>query len=72
MKAKNMIIAALVTAGLTFGVTAQAKEKEQLVEAHAYIGMALSLDRQREEGLPHLKWVTSNGTRDSAEYFGAE
>ena len=29
MKAKNMIIAALVTAGLTFGVTVQAKEKEE-------------------------------------------
>ena len=29
MKAKNMIIAALVSAGLTFGVTVQAKEKEE-------------------------------------------
>jgi plastocyanin len=29
MKAKNMIIAALVSAGLAFGVTVQAKEKEE-------------------------------------------
>ena len=29
MKAKNTIIAALVSAGLTFGVTVQAKEKEE-------------------------------------------
>ena len=28
MKANNLIIAALVSAGLAFGVTAQAKEKE--------------------------------------------
>lgn len=48
---------------------AQAKEKEQMVEAHAYIGMNLSLDRRREEALPYLQWVTSNGTRDFAEYF---
>jgi hypothetical protein len=29
MKANNLIIAALVSAGLAFGVTAQAKEKEE-------------------------------------------
>jgi hypothetical protein len=48
---------------------AQATEKEQMLEAHAYIGMDLSLGKRRDEALPYLKWVTLNGTRDSAEYF---
>jgi tetratricopeptide (TPR) repeat protein len=40
----------------------------QLTEAHAYIGMNLSISGQRKEALSHLVWVRDNGNPNYDEH----
>jgi tetratricopeptide (TPR) repeat protein len=47
---------------------AQAKDNDQLTEAHAYIGLDLSLSGDREGALTHLRWVKENGNKNFVEY----
>lgn len=47
---------------------AQAKDNDQRTEAHAYLGLDLSLNGLREEALPHLHWVRDHGNKDFVEY----
>jgi tetratricopeptide (TPR) repeat protein len=47
---------------------ALAVDNDKQTEAHAYIGLALSLDGEREAALTHLRWVRENGNRDFVEY----
>ena len=54
-----------ITAG---DVLALATDNEKLTEAHAYIGLELSLNGMREEALAHLQWVRENGDKDFVEY----
>ena len=49
-------------------VLALATDNEKLTEAHAYIGLDLSLNGMREEALAHLQWVRENGDRNFVEY----
>jgi tetratricopeptide (TPR) repeat protein len=46
-----------------------ATDSDRLTEAHAYVGMNLSLLGQSPEALKHFKWVTENGNRDFTEYL---
>ena len=45
-----------------------AKDNGQMTEAHTYIGLDLALGGRREEALPHLRWVVSNGEQNYTEY----
>ncbi len=45
-----------------------ATDNDKMTEAHAYIGMQLSLAEQSSEALNHFRWVTENGNRDFTEY----
>jgi lipoprotein NlpI len=45
-----------------------ANTNDRLTEAHAYIGMDLSLDGKRAEALEHLRWVKEHGNRNFIEY----
>ncbi|MBC8031907.1 MAG: tetratricopeptide repeat protein [Pyrinomonadaceae bacterium] len=47
---------------------ALATDNDKLTEAHAYIGLDLSLSGIREEALRHLHWVRENGNKDFIEY----
>lgn len=47
---------------------ALATDNDKLTEAHAYIGLNLSLDGMRAEALPHLHWVRENGNKNFVEY----
>jgi tetratricopeptide (TPR) repeat protein len=47
---------------------ARATDNDKQTEAHAYIGMALSLNGEREAALAHLRWVKENGNRNFIEY----
>lgn len=47
---------------------ALATDNDKLTEAHAYIGLDLSLSGSREEALPHLHWVRENGNKNFIEY----
>ena len=49
-------------------VLALATDYEKLTEAHAYIGLDLSLNGMREEALVHLQWVRENGDKNLVEY----
>jgi tetratricopeptide (TPR) repeat protein len=46
----------------------EAKDNGQMTEARTYIGLDLALAGRREEALPHLRWVVSNGERNYTEY----
>jgi lipoprotein NlpI len=46
----------------------QATDNDKLTEAHAYIGLDLSLEGRDEAALTHLKWVRENGNRNFVEY----
>lgn len=43
-------------------------DNDKLTEAHAYIGMDLSLSGEREAALAHLRWVAEHGNKDFIEY----
>ncbi|MFN7931637.1 MAG: tetratricopeptide repeat protein, partial [Blastocatellia bacterium] len=45
-----------------------AKDNDELTEAHAYLGMDLSLAGNREEALTHLYWVRDHGNKGFTEY----
>ncbi len=45
-----------------------ATDNDKLTEAHAYIGLDLSLNGNRDEALPHLNWVKDSGNRNFVEY----
>jgi tetratricopeptide (TPR) repeat protein len=47
---------------------ALATDNDQLTEAHAYIGLDLSLNGMRQDALPHLLWVRDNGNKTFVEY----
>ena len=47
---------------------ALATDNDKLTEAHAYIGLDLSLNGKSEEALPHLHWVREKGNKDFVEY----
>jgi len=47
---------------------ARATDNDKQTEAHAYIGLALSLNGEREAALEHLRWVRENGNRNFVEY----
>jgi tetratricopeptide (TPR) repeat protein len=47
---------------------ALATDNDKLTEAHAYVGLALSLSDQREAAIPHLRWVRENGNKKFVEY----
>jgi tetratricopeptide (TPR) repeat protein len=58
---------------LTHQLTAEellalATDNDKLTEAHAYIGLDLSLNGKSEEALLHLHWVRENGTKNFVEY----
>ena len=46
----------------------EAKDNGRLTEAHTYIGIDLALSGRRDEALPHLRWVVTNGERNFTEY----
>jgi tetratricopeptide (TPR) repeat protein len=43
-------------------------DNDKLTEAHAYIGIDLSLGGDREAALAHLRWVVENGNKRFIEY----
>ena len=45
-----------------------ATDNDKLTEAHAYIGMDLSLKGERNAALEHLRWVVEHGNRNFVEY----
>ena len=45
-----------------------AKNNDELTEAHAYLGCALSLAGKKEDALKHLKWVQQIGNQNFVEY----
>jgi|GEM_PF-912661 len=47
---------------------AQATDNDKLTEAHAYIGLDLSLSGNRDGALTHLRWVKENGNKRFVEY----
>lgn len=47
---------------------ALATDNDKLTEAHAYIGMDLSINGEREAALAHLRWVAENGNKNFIEY----
>jgi tetratricopeptide (TPR) repeat protein len=50
------------------GLLDLASDNDRMTEAHAYIGMTLSVAGQREESLKHLQWVKENGNKGFIEY----
>jgi tetratricopeptide (TPR) repeat protein len=46
-----------------------ATDNDKLTEAHAYIGLDLSLSGASEKALPHLQWVRDNGNKNFVEYL---
>lgn len=47
---------------------ALATDNDKQTEAHAYIGLDLSLAGQRDEALEHLRWVRDKGNTNFVEY----
>ena len=47
---------------------AEASNNDRLTEAHGYIGMDLLLKDQKEEALPHFRWVKEHGNKSFVEY----
>ncbi|HYY59303.1 MAG TPA: tetratricopeptide repeat protein [Pyrinomonadaceae bacterium] len=47
---------------------ALATDNDKQTEAHAYIGMDLALNGEREAALTHLRWVKENGNQNFVEY----
>lgn len=47
---------------------ALATDNNKQTEAHAYIGMDLSITGEREAALTHLRWVAENGNKNFVEY----
>jgi tetratricopeptide (TPR) repeat protein len=47
---------------------ALATDNDKQTEAHAYIGMDMSLKGERDGALAHLRWVRENGNRNFIEY----
>ncbi len=45
-----------------------ATDNDKLTEAHAYVGLDLSLAGSHEAALTHLRWVKENGNRNFVEY----
>lgn len=46
----------------------QAKDNDQLTEAHAYVGLDLSLNGETAVAVEHLEWVRDHGTKTFVEY----
>jgi lipoprotein NlpI len=49
-------------------LVALATDNDKQTEAHAYIGMDLALNGEREAALTHLRWVKENGNQNFVEY----
>jgi tetratricopeptide (TPR) repeat protein len=47
---------------------ALADDNDKLTEAHAYAGLALSINGETQAALEHLRWVKDNGNKDFVEY----
>jgi tetratricopeptide (TPR) repeat protein len=47
---------------------ALATDNDKQTEAHAYIGMDLSINGERDAALSHLRWVAENGNKNFVEY----
>jgi lipoprotein NlpI len=47
---------------------ARATDNDKLTEAHAYIGLDLSLKGRSDDALPHLRWVAEHGNKNFVEY----
>lgn len=47
---------------------ALANDNDRLTEAHAYAGLALSLNGENQAALEHLRWVKENGNKNFVEY----
>jgi tetratricopeptide (TPR) repeat protein len=47
---------------------AQANDNDKLTEAHAYAGLVLSLNGERQAAIEHLRWVRENGNKSFVEY----
>ncbi len=45
-----------------------ATDNDKLTEAHAYVGLNLSLKGNTEPALSHLKWVKESGNKNFVEY----
>lgn len=45
-----------------------ATDNDKQTEAHAYVGLDLSLSGRREEALEHLRWVRDKGNKNFVEY----
>jgi len=43
-------------------------DQDKLTEAHAYAGLELSLNGERQTALEHLRWVREKGNQDFVEY----
>jgi tetratricopeptide (TPR) repeat protein len=52
----------------TEALLALATDTDKKTEAHAYLGLDMSLKGEREAALKHLRWVRENGNRDFIEY----
>jgi len=46
----------------------EANDVGRKTEAQTYIGVDLALSGKREEALPYLRWVVTNGDRTFSEY----
>jgi len=62
------VIKYLKREGAAQQLISSAKDNDQLTEAHAYIGMDLSLNGNRDEAIRHLQWVREKGNPDFVEY----
>ncbi|MBC7931608.1 MAG: tetratricopeptide repeat protein [Rubrivivax sp.] len=45
-----------------------ATDNDKLTEAHAYVGLYLSLSGETDSALPHLRWVGEHGNKNFVEY----
>ncbi len=45
-----------------------ATDNDKLTEAHAYVGLDLSLKGNTEAAFNHLRWVKENGNKNFVEY----
>jgi len=45
-----------------------ATDNDKLTEAHAYLGLYLSLSGETDAALPHLRWVGEHGNKNFVEY----
>lgn len=61
------VIRYLLGEGSAQEVWKAATDNDKRTEAHAYVGIDLSLSGKRDEALSHLKWVKENGNKGFVE-----